>query len=274
MKKTMRAHVDLLEGVHQGQMLLVLVLLVAVEQFADQPEDAEAEEDAHEGRQMGDGLEDRHADQDAEPHAEHQVLLERGGLDSRCRSQPLTGLTTSRPSQDVAGDGQRHDQVDHRGEEDPLHDGQGGDLPADPEHGGGDVADRRPGAAGIGGDDDDAGEEQPVVVLVEQLLHQRDHDDGGGQVVEHRAEEEGDEADQPHQRRELGGLDARGDDLEAVVGIDHLDDGHRPHQEEDDLRRPRQRFAQLLARPGDDRRSTGHRSSRAGRRRSGPRPTC
>src|SRR5206468_11987883 len=32
------------------------------------------------------------------------------------------------------------------------------------------------------------------------------------------------------------GADAGGDDLEAVVGVDHLDDGHRPDQEEHDLR--------------------------------------
>jgi hypothetical protein len=33
----------------------------------------------------------------------------------------------------------------------------------------------------------------------------------------------------------LVGPDALGDDLEAVVRIDHLDDGHRAHQEEHDL---------------------------------------
>ena len=111
----------------------------------------------------------------------------------------------------------------------------GGDLSADPEHGGGDVADRGPGAAGVGGDHDHAGEEQAVVMFVQQLLHQRDHDDGGGQVVQHRAQEEGDEADQPHQRRQLRGPDPRGDHFEAVVGVDHLDDRHRADQKEDDL---------------------------------------
>ena len=58
-----------------------------------------------------------------------------------------------------------------------------------------------PGAAGIGGDDDDAGEQQAVVAPGDQPLDQRDHDDGGGQIVQDRAEEEGHEADQPHQAR-------------------------------------------------------------------------
>ncbi len=83
-------------------------------------------------------------------------------------------------------------------------------------------------------------------MLVEELLHQRNHDDGGRQVVQNGAEKEGDKTDQPHQCRELGGPDARGDDLETVVSVNDLDDGHRPHQEKDDLRRPHQRFAELL----------------------------
>ena len=87
---------------HQRQVLLVLVLLVAVDQLADQPEDAEAEQDAHEGGQMGDGLEDRHRDQDAEPHEEHQVPLERGGLHAVPGSSTCAGLTTSRPLQDTS----------------------------------------------------------------------------------------------------------------------------------------------------------------------------
>ena len=93
-----RAHVDLLEGAHQGQVLLGLIVLLAVDQFAHQPEDAQTEEDAHERGQMGDGLEYRHRDQDAEPHGEHEVLLERGGLDTVAATPPIsTGLTTSRP---------------------------------------------------------------------------------------------------------------------------------------------------------------------------------
>jgi hypothetical protein len=120
------------------------------------------------------------------------------------------------------------------------------DLAADPQHRGCYVADRRPGAAGIGGDDDDAGEKEAVSMIGEQLAHQRNHDDSRRQVVEQGAEEEGDDADQPHQRRQFFGTDALGDDLKTVVRIDHFDDGHGAHQEEDDLRRCHQRFAQFV----------------------------
>jgi hypothetical protein len=72
-------HVDATEGMHQGQVLLVFILLLAVNQVADQPENAQAEQDAHEGRQVGDGLESGNRDQDAEPHEEHQARFELGG---------------------------------------------------------------------------------------------------------------------------------------------------------------------------------------------------
>ena len=49
-----------------------------------------------------------------------------------------------------------------------------------------------------------------------------------------------------HIRRDLArGADARGDDLEAVVGVDHLDDGHRADQEEHDLRGGSDGFVEL-----------------------------
>jgi hypothetical protein len=89
--------------------------------------------------------------------------------------------------------------------------------------------------------------EQPVVVFREQLAHQRDHHDGRGQIVEDRTQEEGDKADQPHQRRKLCGTNALGDDIEAVVRIDHLDDGHGAHEEEHDLGGGHHGLAKFLA---------------------------
>ncbi len=73
-----------------------------------------------------------------------------------------------------------------------------------------------------------------LFTIFEQALHQSNHHDGGGHVVEDGREVEGDEADDPEQARQLGGLDARGDDLEAAVGVGHLDDGHGADQEEYD----------------------------------------
>ncbi|MGY3410806.1 hypothetical protein ACVWZV_006919 [Bradyrhizobium sp. GM5.1] len=78
--------------------------------------------------------------------------------------------------------------------------------------------------------------QQAVVALGDQPLDQRDHDDGGGQIVEDCTEEEGNEANQPYQTDLAGRADAGGDDLETVMGVDDLDDGHRANQEEHDLR--------------------------------------
>ena len=52
-----------------------------------------------------------------------------------------------------------------------------------------------------------------------------------------------------HIRDELRRPDALGDDFEAVVRVHDLDDRHRPHQEEGDLRSTHQGFAELV---GDD----------------------
>ncbi|EKD35528.1 MAG: hypothetical protein ACD_75C01870G0003 [uncultured bacterium] len=41
-------------------MLLEFIFLMTVQNFTDQPEDAKAEEDAHERREMGNRLENRH----------------------------------------------------------------------------------------------------------------------------------------------------------------------------------------------------------------------
>ena len=72
-----RAHVDPRQRVNQGKALLFVLFLVAVDQFADQPENAEAKQDPHERRQVGDRLEGRHQHQNAEPEKEHQIALER-----------------------------------------------------------------------------------------------------------------------------------------------------------------------------------------------------
>ena len=56
---------------------------------------------------------------------------------------------------------------------------------------------------------------------------------------------------QPHQRGQFACLDARSDDLEAVVRIHHLDDRHRTHQEEDDLEVPVHHYQPDVAPEGE-----------------------
>src|SRR3990167_9600689 len=84
------------------------------------------------------------------------------------------------------------------------------------------------------------------MLLLDQLAQQGNHDDGGGQVVQCGGEEECDKADHPQQVDPLAGADAVGDDLEAFVGIDQLDDGHGTHQEEQNLGNFAQMMAQLF----------------------------
>src|SRR5690606_11391841 len=110
-----------------------------------------------------------------------------------------------------------------------------GDLPADPEHGGGDVANRRPGTAGVGGDNHNPYIQPALGAAPYQFAQQRDHHDGGRQVIQHGGEKEGQQADDPQQRNTPARGDAISDDLEAAMGIDKLDDGHRAQQEEQDL---------------------------------------
>jgi len=138
-------------------------------------------------------------------------------------------------AQGVAGEEQGDDQAGQGGQKNALDNVEGGDLTADPQHGGGDVADRGPGPPGIGGDDDNSGKEEPIFVLVEQFLHQRDHDNGGGEVVEDSAEEKGDKANQPEEGAQFGRLDPGGDDHKSVVGIDNFNNGYSAHEEKDDL---------------------------------------
>ncbi|MNF90666.1 hypothetical protein D3C84_732360 [compost metagenome] len=86
------------------------------------------------------------------------------------------------------------------------------------------------------------------MLFLDQLAQQGNHDDGGGQVVQRGRKEEGNETDHPQQVHALAGADAVGDDLEAFVGVDQLDDGHGAHQEEQDLRH----FTEVVAQFGRD----------------------
>lgn len=80
----------------------------------------------------------------------------------------------------------------------------------------------------------------------DQLAQQRDHHDGGGQVVQRRGQEEGDQPHQPQQVHALVSANAVGDDLETFMGIDQLDDGHRAHEEEQNLGNLAEMMTQLL----------------------------
>jgi hypothetical protein len=182
---------------------------------------------------------------DGQAQKEHQLALKSAAVaQTVCR--PLLGRLHRSAPQTPTHQPHRHQHAHQRGQPQGLDDAQAAHLPANPQHGGGDVANRRPGAARVGGDHDDAGQQQAVVVPGQQLAQQRHHHDGGGEVVEDGAEHEGDATHQPHQAGQPGGLDALGDHVKALVRVHHLDDGHGAHQEEHDLRRAHQGLTQLF----------------------------
>ena len=111
-----------------------------MQEVAHQPQDAQPEEDAHEGRQVGRRLERGHRHQDAQPQRQHQLALEGCGDRAMPRRRIIRRDDGAAPRGD-GGHGQRDEQADERGHEYGFHEGQGRDLPADPQHGGRDVAD-------------------------------------------------------------------------------------------------------------------------------------
>jgi hypothetical protein len=59
-KENNRRHIDLLQGVNQGQRLLFIRFLVSMDEFADQPENAQPEKYSHKRWQVSNGLEGWH----------------------------------------------------------------------------------------------------------------------------------------------------------------------------------------------------------------------
>lgn len=241
-------HVDVLEHLRYAVLdgLLDAALLV-VDDFGEHPHHAQRNHHPHVGGQMGDALEDRHEEQaeDADhedelaqtgPHALGQAVFGGCGLHHRGF---LAGDV-------VPGDGRRNGRRDECRQEERAHERLRGDVAAHPEHDGRHVADGRPCAAAVGRDDDDAGEEPALLAVGDDAPQQHHHDDGGGHVVEHRRHEEGDDGQQPEQLVLVVGGDVVGDDAEASVGVDEVDDGHGTDEVNQNFARVAQMVNQLV----------------------------
>ena len=94
----------------------------------------------------------------------------------------------------------RHDHGDHTGTKEHRHDPDRAYPPADPQHRGGHVPDRRPGPAGIGRNNDHAGKNEPVVPVLDELVKKGDHHDRGRQVIQDRGKEERGQRHDPQKR--------------------------------------------------------------------------
>ena len=229
--------VHLAQNAYHRKRVLVFGILVAVDELGGHPEHTEAEEDAHVRRQVGHGLEYRHEQQGSEAKTEYQIAFEYRGGRRVFLGQVSTGARAwCLAAQTKAEDDQRYQQAHQAWQEQAGNHSGSADLATDPEHGGGHVTDRRPGTSGVSGDHHDTDEQPALGTAADQLAQQGDHDDGGGQVIQRCREEEGQETDDPQQVHALACLDAVGDYFEPFMGVDQLDDGHRPEQEEEDLR--------------------------------------
>ena len=147
----------------------------------------------------------------------------------------LLGGRDCLPLEQIGDDEQRQEQVNQRGQEHALDYGKWRDLAADPEHRGCHIADHRPSATGIRGDHNHRCKEQAVALTAREFLHEGNHDNRRCQIVEHGTEKKGYEADNPHQGGLFPGADLRSDDLETIMSVDHLNNGHGSDQEEYNL---------------------------------------
>ena len=223
--------VDVLEGGDGGRQFVALFLILAADDFGGHPQDGEAEEHAEVGGKMGDGLEDRYENQCADTHEEDETAQVGRNLDAGAAVGGALDVAFQRGADNQYG----HHHADHRGYQGLDNDVDGGDLSANPEHDGGDVADGTPGTACIGGEDDHAGIEPTLLAVGDELAQQSHHDDGGGHVVEQGREEEGEDGDDPEQLLLVGGGDFVGNHTEPLVVFNQGDDSHGSEEEEDYL---------------------------------------
>lgn len=228
------AHVDARDDVDNALLRAAVgaVFLVAVEQFGDQPKQAEHQKYADKRGDMREGLEDGDEHQSAYTDPEDCLALAfcQGVVDGvRFHGCARGQRALEREGEQVG----RDDDGNERGDEEFFDDSGRRDEAFVPEHDGGDVADGREGASGVGGNDDQRCVDEAVFVVGHQLAQYHDHDDGRGHVVEDGGQEEGEDGDAPEQ----GALAARGQqvahEVEAAVLVDGFDDGHGAHQEEE-----------------------------------------
>ena len=215
-----------------------------VQNITGQPEHTEGEQNAEIRGQMSNSLEDRHENQGAYAHKKHKGLFELRAIGSAVfhsvRRHNIS-LEEKRCQE------KRDQQTEHGRDPEALHDIGCSDLSADPEHGGGNIADWGPGTACIGSNDNNAREEHALLMVFKQAFHQSYHNNSRCHIVEYGRKVKGDKAYDPEQARKLCGLNARSDDLETAVGVGHLDDCHCTDQKKDDGRGFGQLFRELVA---------------------------
>ena len=226
-------HVDLPEDARDALLhRAVAVLPAAIEHFCERPKRSEHQEDAHEGGQVGEAVEDGHKEQAAHTETEDAVALDFGEL------MPRSGLGSfARGRGEFAFEaelqnGGRHNHRNKTGDEDFLDDALGGEAAFDPEHDGGHIADGGESTTGVGGNDDERSVDDAVVVVVHQFAEHHNHHNGGGEIVKHGRKEEGHKGHFPHQCALGAGVENITHEVEPSIGIDDFHHRHGANQEE------------------------------------------
>ena len=219
-----------------------------VDDLRQHPHHAQRNHHAHVGRQVGDALEygyeqqaedARDEDELAQPrtHALGQLRFERAFVHG---GRVFVAHVAHR---DRRRDDYRYDARHEK----RSHQGRRSDVAAHPEHDRRHVADGRPCAAAVGRDDDQAGENPALLLIRNDSPQQHYHDDRRGHVVQRRRHEKRDDGQQPHQLVLVASGNVVGDDVEAAVRVDQIDDGHGSDQENQDFARVAQMVYHLVA---------------------------
>ena len=209
---------------------------IAVEDLRHRPQRAEHQEDADKRRKVGDALEDGNEEQTADTDPEHDLALSLREVALVLLALAIVLDGHQLPLEMILEDESRENHGDKAGEEDLADHASGSDKTLVPQHDGRHVANRRERATRVGGNDDQRGVDDAVVLVGDKLAEDHDHDNTGGQVVKNRREDERQESNTPQELTLAARVHDALHPVEAAVLIDHLDDSHGSHQEEQSRR--------------------------------------
>mmetsp|Transcript_53794 Transcript_53794/g.128614 ORF Transcript_53794/g.128614 Transcript_53794/m.128614 type:complete len:405 (+) Transcript_53794:218-1432(+) len=230
-----RRHAVLAVGCNRSNIsrLLISFFRGEVSNLGHQPKHPQRHHHAQVGRQPGDHLHNGHHEDAAHAHQQDHLAVPAGDGCFDLRRLLRGSISLGLPPDPEEG----HHSGDEGGQEEPHHSSCRGNLPLDPQHGGGNITNRAPGPAGIcGNDHQTAAGVAPVLVVRHNLLKDLDAHNGGSEVVNDRAQKEGEDADDGHKtpRLLLGAADDKGcHHREALHVVDGLDDSHGRQQKKD-----------------------------------------
>ena len=231
-------HIDMLH--HLGHTIFDRLLdtpLAVIDDLGTYPQHAERDHHAHIGRKSRKALEYRHEEQAQNTAYKHAAAETRPDALGECIRRHGIGHMRHMALDHTRGERRRYYERHKTRQQQITREGSGRDVAAHPEHDCRDVAYGRPCAAAVGRDDDHAGEDPAFVTVAYQTSQHHHHDDRCRHVIQHGRHEEGNEGQKPHQTPLLTCGNVVGDDGEASMHVDQIDDGHGADKEYERLAR-------------------------------------